>query len=114
LSGPWRVPGSIGCRFRHRPRLLSDSRPCYVSGELRRFLESRRIEHTRGAPYHPMMQGKNLQVPLSQVVRGRAIMVQAPSTQASIAATQMPPSPRHPSPGCRVETRLHLSRSPSG
>jgi len=29
-----------------------------VSGELRRFLESRQIEHTRGAPYHPMTQGK--------------------------------------------------------
>jgi transposase InsO family protein len=29
-----------------------------VSGELRRFLESLRMEHTRGAPYHPMTQGK--------------------------------------------------------
>jgi transposase InsO family protein len=45
-------------RVRHRPRLLSDNGPCYVSGELRRFLESRRIEHTRGPPYHPMTQGK--------------------------------------------------------
>jgi len=44
-------------RVRHRPRLLSDNGPCYVSGELRRFLESRQIEHTRGAPYHPMTQG---------------------------------------------------------
>jgi transposase InsO family protein len=47
-------------RVRHRPRLLSDNGPCYVSGELRRFLESRHIEHTRGAPDHPMTQGKNL------------------------------------------------------
>lgn len=45
-------------RVRHRPRLLSDNGPCYVSRELRRFLESRQIEHTRGAPYHPMTQGK--------------------------------------------------------
>ena len=45
-------------RVQHRPRLLSDNGPCYVSGELRRFLESRRMEHTRGAPYHPMTQGK--------------------------------------------------------
>jgi transposase InsO family protein len=58
LSWPWRVPGSIGCGFRHRPRLLSDNGPCYVSGELRRFLKSRQIEHSRGAPYHPMTQGK--------------------------------------------------------
>jgi putative transposase len=40
-------------RVRHRPRLLSDNGPCYVSGELRRFLETQRMEHTRGAPYHP-------------------------------------------------------------
>jgi putative transposase len=45
-------------RVRHRPRLLSDTGPCYVSGELRRFLEAQHMEHTRGAPYHPMTQGK--------------------------------------------------------
>jgi len=42
----------------HRPRLLSDNGSCYVSGELRSFLESRHIDHTRSAPYHPMTQGK--------------------------------------------------------
>jgi putative transposase len=42
----------------HRPRLLSDNGSCYVSGELRSFLEHRHIEHTRSAPYHPMTQGK--------------------------------------------------------
>jgi len=42
----------------HRPRLLSDNGSCYVSGELRSFLESRHIDHTRCAPYHPMTQGK--------------------------------------------------------
>ena len=26
--------------------------------KLRRYLESQQIEHTRGAPYHPMTQGK--------------------------------------------------------
>ena len=31
---------------------------CYVSGELRRFLENQHMEHTRGAPFHPMTQGK--------------------------------------------------------
>jgi len=45
-------------RVRHRPRLLSDNGPCYVSGELRRFLEAQHMEHSRGAPYHPMTQGK--------------------------------------------------------
>jgi transposase InsO family protein len=41
-----------------RPRLLSDNGPCYLSSELRDYLESRGISHTRGAPYHPMTQGK--------------------------------------------------------
>ena len=44
--------------IRHRPRLLSDNGPCYLSSELREYLESRGIRHTRGAPYHPMTQGK--------------------------------------------------------
>ena len=43
---------------RHRPRLLTDNGPCYVSGQLRDFLEEREIAHTRGRPYHPMTQGK--------------------------------------------------------
>ena len=42
----------------HRPRLLSDNGSCYVSGELRTFLEQNHMEHTRSAPYHPMTQGK--------------------------------------------------------
>ena len=42
----------------HRPRLLSDNGSCYVSGELRTFLQDRHMEHTRSAPYHPMTQGK--------------------------------------------------------
>jgi putative transposase len=42
----------------HRPRLLSDNGACYVSGELRAFLEQKHMQHTRSAPYHPMTQGK--------------------------------------------------------
>ena len=45
-------------RVAHRPRLLSDNGPCYVSGELADYLETHKITHTRGAPYHPMTQGK--------------------------------------------------------
>ena len=45
-------------RVRHRPRLLSDNGPCYISGELKSWLKDRDIEHTRGAPYHPQTQGK--------------------------------------------------------
>ena len=42
----------------HRPRLLSDNGPCYLSSELRDYLDTHRMTHTRGAPYHPMTQGK--------------------------------------------------------
>ena len=45
-------------RVVHRPRLLSDNGPCYVSGELADYLETHKISHTRSAPYHPMTQGK--------------------------------------------------------
>jgi len=38
----------------HRPRLLSDNGSCYLSKDLKSFLESKHMEHTRGAPYHPM------------------------------------------------------------
>ena len=43
---------------RHRPRLLTDNGPCFVSRELREYLEQREMRHTRGRPYHPMTQGK--------------------------------------------------------
>ena len=45
-------------RVEHRPRLLSDNGPCYVSGELRSYLAEHGMRHARGAPYHPMTQGK--------------------------------------------------------
>ena len=45
-------------RVKHRPRLLSDNGPAYVSSELREYLDERGMGHTRGAPYHPQTQGK--------------------------------------------------------
>ena len=45
-------------RVRHRPRLLSDNGPCYVSKKLKHFLNTKDMQHIRGAPYHPMTQGK--------------------------------------------------------
>lgn len=41
-----------------RPRLLSDNGSSYIAGELATWLEDRKIKHVRGAPYHPMTQGK--------------------------------------------------------
>ena len=45
-------------KVRHRPRLLSDNGPSYVSGELADWLQDNGMTHTRGRPYHPMTQGK--------------------------------------------------------
>src|SRR3712207_1336542 len=50
--------GCSTARVRHRPRLLSDNGPGYLSGELAKWLGDRRIEHVRGAPCHPQTQGK--------------------------------------------------------
>ena len=43
---------------RHRPRLLSDNGPSYVSAELAAWLDKQDMPHIRGAPDHPMTQGK--------------------------------------------------------
>ena len=45
-------------RVAHQPRLLSDNGPCYVSQALGTYLTQHGLTHTRGAPYHPMTQGK--------------------------------------------------------
>ena len=45
-------------RERHRPRLLSDNGPAYLSTDLKKFLKRKDIDHIRGAPYHPQTQGK--------------------------------------------------------
>jgi transposase InsO family protein len=42
----------------HKPRLLSDNGASYISGELADWLEEQRMDHVRGAPYHPQTQGK--------------------------------------------------------
>jgi transposase InsO family protein len=50
--------GLASANVKHRPRLLSDNGPSYVSAELRDWLDERGMGHTRGRPYHPMTQGK--------------------------------------------------------
>ncbi len=52
------ISGAGRPRIRHRPRLLSDNGPCYLSGELAEWLKGKCMEHTRGRPYHPQTQGK--------------------------------------------------------
>jgi transposase InsO family protein len=43
---------------RHRPRLLSDNGSSYVAGDLADWMSKHDMKHIRGAPYHPMTQGK--------------------------------------------------------
>ncbi len=58
LEKALKYSGLARARVRHRPRLLSDNGPAYLSKELKVFLRRRDMQHTRGAPYHPMTQGK--------------------------------------------------------
>ena len=41
-----------------RPRLLSDNGSSYIAADLAKWLDGQNMEHVRGAPYHPMTQGK--------------------------------------------------------
>ena len=50
--------GLARVRVRHRPRLLSDNGPSYLSGRLASWLAEHAMDHTRGKPYHPMTPGK--------------------------------------------------------
>lgn len=43
---------------KHRPKLLSDNGLCYISSELKHWLDEHGMDHTRGKPYNPMTQGK--------------------------------------------------------
>jgi len=42
----------------HRPRLLSDNGSSYIAADLAKWRDDQNMEHVRGAPYHPMTQGK--------------------------------------------------------
>src|SRR5207342_1706042 len=53
-----KASGLSRATVRHRPRLLSDNGPSYVSAELSQWLHEHDMTHTRGRPYHPMTQGK--------------------------------------------------------
>ena len=52
------VSGCQSVRVEHKPRLLSDNGPCYISQELALWLKGQGMRHVRGAPNHPQTQGK--------------------------------------------------------
>jgi transposase InsO family protein len=43
---------------KHRPRLLSDNGPAFLSKDLAEYLHTHGMPHTRGQPFHPRTQGK--------------------------------------------------------
>jgi len=43
---------------KYKPRLLSDNGSSYVSAEFAEWLDSKGMDHVRGAPNHPQTQGK--------------------------------------------------------
>jgi putative transposase len=53
-----KASGCENAQVVHRPRLLSDNGSCYVSADLAKWLDDRKMQHVRGAPYHPQTQGK--------------------------------------------------------
>jgi putative transposase len=53
LAMALRNSGLERVRVRHRPRLLSDNGPSYVSAQLGSWLAEHGMTHTRGKPYHP-------------------------------------------------------------
>jgi len=52
------LTGVAGVPVRHRPRLLSDNGPCYLSKGLAEWMTDNDMKHVRGKPYHPQTQGK--------------------------------------------------------
>ena len=58
LAMALRSSGLERVRVRHRPRLLSDHGPSYLSAQLESWLAEHSMTHTRGKPYHPMTQGR--------------------------------------------------------
>ena len=42
----------------HKPRLLSDNGSSYVAADLANYLDTKGMDHVRGAPHHPQTQGK--------------------------------------------------------
>jgi len=47
-----------GLSKKQRPKLLSDNAPCYISHELKQFMNDKNMKHIRGRPLHPQTQGK--------------------------------------------------------
>ena len=52
------ITGVNDAKIIQKTRLLSDNGPCYISGELKDYVENQNMLHSRGRPFHPQTQGK--------------------------------------------------------
>jgi putative transposase len=50
--------GVTRIKVKHRPRLLSDNGPAFISDALAAYLKPYQMHHIRSRPYHPQTQGK--------------------------------------------------------
>jgi len=60
-----------------KPRLLSDNGSSYISADLAKWLDRQNMNHVRGAPYHPMTQGKIER--WHQTLKNRILLEKGPS-----------------------------------
>ncbi|SFM97174.1 Integrase core domain-containing protein [Nitrosomonas communis] len=58
LDDALRFTGLDQIKVKHKPRLLSDNGPGYISSELVHYLEDKNMSYTRGKPFNPQTQGK--------------------------------------------------------
>ena len=58
LDQALQASGLSEAKTTRRLRLLSDNGASYIASDLAKWLDNRKIQHLRGAPYHPMTQGK--------------------------------------------------------
>lgn len=66
------APGCDQVVVQHKPRLLSDNGSCYIPGDLANWLEEQKMDHMRGAPFHPQTQGKIER--LHQTMKNRVLL----------------------------------------
>src|SRR5439155_655924 len=97
-----------------RPRLLSDNGSSYIAGDLAKWLYDRKIKHLRGAPYHPMTQGKIER--WHQTLKNRILLENyflpgELETQTPAFADAYKHRPCHPAERHQPRQRVHLHGS---
>src|SRR5262249_40027350 len=86
----------------HRPRLLSDNGPSYVSSELGKWLEDNGIRHIRGRPYHPMPAISSLDEkpdPAGQLLPARPARTEHRGVRQVLQQLSIPREPGQPDAG---------------